>query len=188
MAVLAAIADLATQTGLPAADPRLELALRRATDRFIGECNHRNGNDEPCLFREADDEIYVDGSGGETLLLPAGPIVGIPTVFVDGVVLGGTFQVNRRAAILRRIGGVWPRGLGNILVTYTHGFEESKIPGDISDAVLEHAATLATTMAHIQQEGGLSQSVTNFAAAQVGVTQKWVDTVQRYQLNRGDRA
>lgn len=187
MATLAAIGDLATITGRPAADAHLVLALRRASDRFTGDCLHQNGAGAPCLILEEDDTVDLDGDGSDTLLLPAGPVVGTPTVMVDGSPVTA-FQVNRRAAILRRTGGYWPRGLGNISVTYSHGFAADKVPGDIADAVLEHAATLATTMAHIQQEGGLSQSATNFAAAQVGVTQKWADTVARYQMNRGDRA
>lgn len=186
---LAKIDDLATKTGRAVDDARLILALRRATDRFIGECGHRDGEGNFVLFRVVDDVAYVSGDGGDTLLLPSAPIIGQPSVAIDGgapTAVG--FQTGRRAGILRAVGGYWPAGLENIAVTYTHGYDPAKVPGDIADAVLEHAETLYRAQAHVQQEGALSQSAGYFAAALVGTTQKWADAVARHSLNRGDRA
>lgn len=186
---LASIDDLATKTRRSATDAGLVLALRRATDRFIAECGHRDGDGNYVLFRVVDDVVYVSGTGGDTLLLPSAPVVGQPAVAIDGQGIDApAFQVGRRTGLLRAVGGYWPDGLENIAVTYTHGFLPEKVPGDIADAVLEHAETLFRTAAHVQQEGALSQSVGNFAAAMVGTTQKWADAVERHGLNRGDRA
>lgn len=186
---LARIDDLATKTGRPAADTRLILALRRATDRFIGDCGHRDGNGDFCLFRVVDDVVFVSGDGSDTLRLPSAPVVAVSAVTVGGAALvPADFQIGRRIGVLRRVGGYWPAGLENVEVTYTHGIDPAKVPGDIADAVLEHAETVFRAQAHVQQEAALSQSQGFFAAAMVGTTQKWVDAVNRYSLNRGDNS
>lgn len=170
--------DLAVQTKLPADDSRVKLAIRRASDRFIGEVGH------PVVFVE-DDTIDLDGNGLQVLHLPAAPVVGSPTVTVAGREVTG-FQVSRRHGMLRRTDGAdWPHGFSNIEVTYSHGHKN--IPGDIVDAVLEHAATIATSLAHLQQESAGTNSVSFGSTAMVGVTQKWSDAVQRHRLNTGDR-
>ncbi|MBO0596586.1 mobile element protein [Nesterenkonia sp. E16_7] len=176
--LLADPADLAVHTRLPADSPRLELAVRRASDRFIGEVGHP-------VVRVEDDTVELDGNGRQVLHLPAAPIEGTPTVSIDGDTITD-FQLSLRHGILRRRDGRWPSGLGNIEVTYTHGHRT--IPGDIADAVLEHAATIATSLAHVQQESAGSNSVGFGTQAAVGVTQKWSDTVARHQLNTGDSA
>lgn len=174
--LLADVGDLATHTGLPKDSDRLQLAIRRATDRFIAEIGH------PLLLVE-DDTVELDGTGLPVLHLPAAPVKGRPTVKVNGAEVDD-YQMSRRAGILLRTGGRWPRGLGNIEVTYTHGVEEP--PGDVVDAVLEHAATIATSLAHVQQESAGSNSIGFGTRAVVGVTQKWADTVERHRLNTGD--
>ena len=76
--------------------------------------------------------------------------------------------------------GWFPEGLGNVKVTYDHGWAE--IPGDVQDAVLEHAATLARVLAHLQQNSAGSTQESYGQAAMVGTTAKWADTVARYSL------
>lgn len=174
--LLGSVDDLATHTRLPADSDRLKLAMRRATDRFIGEVGH------PLLLVE-DDTVELDGNGMHILHLPAAPVKGRPTVVVDGEEIDD-FQISRRHGILRRTRGRWPHGLGNVEVTYSHGYKD--VPGDVSDAVLEHAATIATSLAHVQQESAGSNSVGFGTTAAVGVTQKWADAVERYRLNTGD--
>ena len=174
---LAALTDLALLTGLPQSDPRLELALRRASNRFRGQVNH------PVHAVEGD-EITLNGNGTDTLLLPAAPVNGTPTVLVDGVPVAD-FTIDRNSGVLRR-NGCWPDGLGNIRVTYNHGW--ATIPGDIEDAILEQAQIVATTLPHLQQESAGTNSVTYGAQATIGVTQKWTDAVEKYCLGEGDRS
>ena len=189
MADLANIDELATMTRMPATDARLVAALRRASDRFTAACEHRDGDGNYCLLLVTDDEVRVSGRGTDTLLLPSAPVRAVASVRVGGQLLQpAEYQVGSRIGVLRRVNGTWPDGLENIEVTYTHGYPADKVPGDISDAVLEHAATLATSSAHVQQESAMSKSAGYFAAAMVGTTQKWVDAVDRHSLNRGDQA
>lgn len=177
---LAKLADLSTQTRLPVNDPELELALRRASNRFRDAVHHP-------VHRVENETIRLNGRGGQTLHLPARP-VDVHTVEVGGVVLveGTGYEVDADAGILRRLGNYWPDGLGRIKVTYSHGWEE--IPGGIEDAVLEHAATIAMVQAHLQQNSAGSTQESYGAAALIGTTQKWTDAVEKYRLNVGDRS
>lgn len=177
---LATLADLSTKTRIPVNDPDLELALRRASNRFRDDVGHP-------VHRVENETIRRNGNGSQTLLLPARP-VDIHTVEVGGVALveGVDFQVDEDAGILRRVGGWWPDGLGTVKVTYSHGWEE--IPGGIEDAVLEHAATIAMVQAHVQQESAGSTQSSQIAQALVGTTAKWEAAVSKYRLNVGDRS
>lgn len=176
-ALLARPEDLATLTGLPETDARLVLSLRRASDRFYGDTHREN-------ILEATSVHRYNGKGGATLLLRGAPVARVESVTVDGQPLEfpAGYQVDYDAGIIRRRGGVFPAGLGNIEVSYTHGYEE--IPGDIEDAVLEHATTIALVLVHIQQESGGSTSASYAKEATVGTTAKWVEAVARYDLDR----
>lgn len=175
---LAEPAELAILTGMADTDPLLLLALKRASDRFRGEVHH------PVHF-VSDDVEYRNGDGSTRMLVKVAPIVGTPSIKIGGAPITGV-EVDRDSGILGRAAG-WPRGLGNIEVTYSHGYEE--IPGDIVDAVLEQAETQALALG-----GGLSQmtvgsqSASFGAQATVGVTQRWADTVQKYVLGSGERS
>lgn len=168
--------DLATLTGKPASDARLALALRRASNRFYGD-THRDS-----ILISSTQESY-NGDGSPTLLLRGAPVSRVGGVLVNGIPLaeGQDYEVDARAGILARKDGVFPQGLGNVLVDYTHGHAE--IPGDVEDAVLEHAATIAEVMIHIQQETGGSTGASYAKEATVGTTAKWVETVARYDLD-----
>jgi hypothetical protein len=175
---LADVNDLAVLVQLPSTDPRLPLAIRRASDRFRGAVHHP-------VHLVTDDVTYVSGDGSRTLLLPAAPVVGSVAIVVTD--LDGTttldpslYQIGRRNGIITRTDNHgWPVGLENIEVTYTHGYDP--VPGEISDAVLDQAAAIAMTLAHVQQESGGSQS----ASYRTGVNQNWTDMVTKYSL--GDR-
>lgn len=165
---------------MPVNDPDLELALRRASDRFRDAVNHP-------ISRVENDSIRLNGNGTDTVHLPARP-VDVHTVTVGGVVLveDRDYQVDTGAGILRRLGGWWPDGLGTVRVVYSHGWEE--IPGGVQDAVLEHAATVALVQAHIQQNSAGGTQESYGAQALVGTTQKWEDAVAKYSVGRGDKS
>lgn len=172
---LATPQDLATLTKLAADSPILLLALDRASERFRQAVGHP-------VHLVTDDVILVDGNGSDTLVLPAAPATEI-SVKVDGTAVTD-YSASLRAGILRRAAR-WPDGLGNIEVTYTHGYAD--IPGGIRDAVLEQAALSATVPAGIQSEAAGGMSVTWGQTATTGVTQKWSDAVAAYRL-QGDRS
>lgn len=178
---LASATDLATKLGVAETDGKLLLALRRASDRFVGAVHHP-------VVKIEDDTIELDGNGSYSLLLPAAPVIGTPVVVVDGVaVLYKTdYSLSRSKGILRRRGAVWPDDLGNIEVTYSHGYDP--VPGDIQDAVLEQAELQYQLLAGVAQMSLSGESFAFGAQSTVGVTQRWAEAVERYQLNRGDRS
>lgn len=169
--------DLATLCGVPATDAKLTLALRRASARFRGAVKRP-------ISLTTDDQVWLDGDGTNTLLLPSAPIVGTPTVLVAGVAFTD-FSVSPNNGVLRAK-TCWPDDLGNIQVTYTHGWSE--VPEDIADAVLEQAELQYQVLAGISQMTLGPQSFTFGAQATVGVTQRWAECVARYRLYRGDRS
>jgi hypothetical protein len=171
---LASVADLATLTGKPATDPKLVLALKRASARFRGAVGHT-------VSMVTDDVVLLDGDGSGALLLPAAPVVGSPAVEIDGVPVND-YRTSAARGILRRRAG-WPDDLGSVQVTYSHGYET--IPGDIEDAVLEQAELQYKVLAGVQQASLGAQSVTFGVQASVGVTQRWAECVERHQLKGG---
>jgi hypothetical protein len=175
---------------MPANSPKIELAARRATDRFLGEIDRD--------LHQRTETVLLNGTGTRTLLLPGAPVATIALVVVAGAAYAPytdaatagptTYQADLRAGILRAVGGTWPEGLGNIAVTYTHGFAGiDDVPGDIQDAVLEHATTIALVLAHLQQESGGSTAATYGQTALVGTTAKWVQAVEKYKLQAASR-
>lgn len=170
--------DLATKLDVPATDGKLLLALKRASDRFRGAVGHP-------VTKVEGDTIELDGNGSHSLLLPAAPIIGTPVVTVDGAAVSD-FSVSRSRGMLRRRSTVWPDDLGNIEVTYDHGYED--VPGDIADAVLEQAELQFQILAGVAQMSLGSESFAFGAQATVGITQRWADAVATYQIGRGDRS
>lgn len=168
-------------TGLPQSDPRLELALRRASNRFLGETNRLDQG----FLAAPRLETYNDG--GPAILLRGAPVVSVTSVSAGTTVLdaaAGDYTVDTEAGVLR-LGGAWwqaPRTgeLAAVVVDYVAGYE--KVPGDVEDAVLEHAATIAMVMAHLQQESGGNTSQSFGKEAMVGTTAKWVTAVHKYNL------
>lgn len=138
------------------------------------------------VLRVENDVIYLNGRGGDTLHLKAIP-ADVHTVEVGGetLVRDTDYQVDGDAGILRAA-GIWPDGLGNVKVTYSHGYET--VPGDIQDAVLEHATTMVKVFAHLQQNSAGSTQESYQQAALVGTTAKWVECVEKYKINVADRA
>ncbi|MGY4859511.1 hypothetical protein [Cryobacterium sp. AP23] len=171
---LASVADLATLTGKPATDAKLLLALKRASARFRGAVGHP-------VSRVSDDVVLLDGDGSRALLLPAAPVIGTTAVEIDGVPITD-YRTSAARGILRRPAG-WPDDLGNVQVTYSHGYDQ--VPGDIEDAVLEQAELQYKVLAGVQQASLGAQSVTFGVQASVGVTQRWAECVARYQLKDG---
>jgi hypothetical protein len=173
--LLARTEDLKDKLGdaIDASQEDLLQAVRRAGSRFRGETANP-------IHLVSNETVYLDGNGSNRLLLPAAPVVGDVVVKLYGVDISGSVRVQRRAGILKLTSGLFPDDYENVEVTYSHGYAE--IPGDVEDAVLEHAETLVLTRAVIAQEGGGGVQATYTPAALVGLTQKWADTVARYTL------
>lgn len=166
-------------TGLPSSDPRLALAIKRASNRFYGDTNR-----QALLEQDYQERHYLDG--GRTILLRAAPVVSTASVTfqADGgtpyALTAADYRLEPQAGILRLPSSYH----GLVTIDYRAGYAE--IPGDVEDAVLEHAATVAMVMAHLQQEGGGNTQASYGKEAMVGTTAKWTTAVRRYNLQ--DRA
>ncbi|MFF3671692.1 hypothetical protein [Microtetraspora malaysiensis] len=170
--------ELAAMLGVPTDDRRMLAALRDASRRLIGDVRHP-------VALVLGDEVWLDGDGSASLLLPAAPVVAEPLVELDGQALEeGEFDWSEKGILERR--GCWPRRLRCVRVVYDHGYDP--IPGDIQAVVLAQAesAFRSTPGVSSMQVGGMT--VSYGAAAAIGVTQQWADVVAKYTLNRGDRA
>jgi hypothetical protein len=168
---LAEASDLSTLTGASASDPKLLLALKRATNRFIDSIGWN-----PTYVE--DDAITLDGTGSSTLLLPVMRVGRISSVTIAGTSVAD-WTANLGAGILRRKRR-WPDELGAIVVTCSHGWK--LIPGGLSDAILEQAEAQYRSISGIQSYSLGGRSITFGAATTVGVTQKWTDATNRYSL------
>lgn len=172
---LAEATDLATLTNMSASSPKLLLALDRASNRFRAAVGYP-------VHQVEDDTVLLDGDGGAILLLPGRPCSDV-TVKIDGTAVTD-WSASLWIGALRRASG-WPLGLGNIEVTFTHGY--TTIPGPVQDAVLEQAAQQALVPIGVQSETAGPQTITYGPQASIGVTAKWTEAVAAYSLGRGGR-
>lgn len=176
---LADPADLALRTGMPETDPRLLLELRRVSDRFREETGR-------VITPPVTEIVYLSGRGHTALRLPGAPVTGPITVLINGEEVTD-YEVGRASALLRRTGGkVWPDGLENIEVMYTHGWEREDVPRGISDAVLELAEIGLNTTAGIEEVATGNERVrTSRILSSGGSTPAWGNAVAKYGLHRG---
>lgn len=178
MADLPLIGDVDQLTALlgpGASQPSAYQALSRASSRFRGEVRH------PVTLIE-NDEVWLDGTGGRTLLLPAAPVVDVDTVEVDG--RPAVFDWSADGMLVLR-SGCWPDRLRTVRVVYSHGYDP--VPDDIIEAVLTAAQSLYEARPGVSsmQVGGQTVSWSaSMLEASVAVT--WDAVVARYRLNRGD--
>ncbi len=110
------------------------------------------------------DELALDGSGTDCLLLPERPVNAVGTVVVNGVTKGTLdfcnttdgklFATDGTAnwttwsngwSWLRGGSAIWPLGRQNVVVTYDHGFQTdgiTDIPADVRGVALNIAERL----------------------------------------------
>ena len=102
---------------------------------------------------EAEVDVVLDGRGRYRLILPQRPVREVSAVLLDDVAVAETDYVLEREMFLRRVSVPWPVGQGNIVVTYTHGWDVSepdsappddfeRVPSDIRRVALEVAKRL----------------------------------------------
>jgi hypothetical protein len=72
-----------------------------------------------------DDEVTVDGSGGQVLSVPTLNLVSVSTVDEDGVTITSSdLRASRLGLLRKRSGGWWTSAYDAVTVTMTHGFAE----------------------------------------------------------------
>lgn len=106
-----------------------------------------------------DHEISLDGSGGDTLVLPDPPVWDVLSVIVDDEVIDEELWIWDEAAGLleyKESLSVWTRGRKNIDIVYSHGYYldedegEPVLPAEISFVVCQ----LAQRGLFLSQTGG----------------------------------
>lgn len=174
---LADPAELALLVRKPATDPELLLHLRNASRRFRGAVGHR-------VTLVENDEVTLDGTGRESLLLPVWPTTAVASVTLEGELLveGSHYQWSD-SGVLRRLGNrLWPDRLRCLAVVYSHGWAEGEVPEDIAEAVLDKAAAMCAIPIGVQSKAVGGQSVTYGAQQAIGVTDQWTRAVDRHKV------
>ncbi|MEV2274038.1 hypothetical protein AB0I72_00500 [Nocardiopsis sp. NPDC049922] len=176
--LLADPAELAEVLGVPADDPTLVARVRAASRRFLGAVR-------PTSFTPVGGaELWLNGDGSTTLLLPVCPVRAVTTVEVDGLALTSDDFEWSEEGVLRRCSR-WPDRLRSVRVVLDHGY--MAVPEDVQEVVLDQAEAAFNIRKGVQSVSVDGQSVTYGTQSAVGVTQAWADAVARYAL-RGDRA
>jgi hypothetical protein len=169
---LAAPEDLAVLVRKPSTHPQVLLALRRASGRFRDEVGYP-------VTQVVDDTMTRLGDGTDKLFLKGAPVTAVSVSSGGTLIDPSLYTLDAENGILYANGSNWDWRIP-FDITYTHGF--TTIPVGIQDAVLEHATTICLAYAHVQQETALTNNASYAMAATVGTTQKWADTVKRYDL------
>lgn len=121
-----------------------------------------------------EETIVLDGNGRGRLVLPQPPVRTVSDVLVDDDALTITDYELEDHGILRRIGSVWSRGIANIEITYTHGWDIAepddpeyadplfeRVPSDLRSVALALARRkfLAGTAAAVGVGGVIEESI-----------------------------
>lgn len=143
------------------------------------------------LDLQEDEEVLVDGSGTDTILLPELPVVDVSEVSYVSVVPDTLIELEaetdylvdrRNGALVRRSSTTfWSEGRGKYKVTYSHGFET--IPADLRALALTVAARLYE-QGVIKQETVGGYSATFAANDPVGLTRNELNLIAKYRPAR----
>lgn len=169
---LATPEDLGVLVRKPPTDPKIRLALKRASGRFRQDVGYP-------VTQVVDDVLTRLGDGTDTLFLKGAPVTAVSVSSGGEIIPPESYTLDAEAGILYAANACW-NWRTPFTITYTHGYTE--IPEGIQDAVLEHATTIHKAYAHVQQETAGTNNASYMVAATVGVTQKWVDAVAAYRL------
>lgn len=104
-------------------DALIEFLINAVSTQLEGYCQR------PLKAQSFTNEEF-DGTGRNTLLLPAFPVSAITTVTIDDVLVpAAEYKVRKNRGALVRLQGCWPKGIMNIKLSYTGGF--ATIPADL---------------------------------------------------------
>jgi hypothetical protein len=114
------------------------------------------------IFRVDDDVVVLNGRSGGSIYLPQIPVIDVTVLNLDGNALDlvTDFDVDSRLGILTRLplGAFWTRGLSNITVTYSHGWDDP--PPPIRGLCLKWAGKLWQNPTGLKTERTASYSAT----------------------------
>lgn len=92
------------------------------------------------IIEEEHEDLEISGSGTSVLYLPAWPVTELSSVEEDGVELDEgedkDFRLIAPRGILRKLAGVWSKGVLNIVVSMTAGYKLADVPADLQLAAM----------------------------------------------------
>ncbi len=151
MELLATADDLRNYLGVEKVD------IARA-DFLLGAISSEIRKFSGLTFEEhVDDVVRLDGSGTGIVLLPRLPVSDVKTVVEGGAELDQSVYEWNADGILRKPFGYWVQRFRNIVVTYSHGFEE--VPEDIRLLVVRVASRAWTNPTQVTNEGAAGYTV-----------------------------
>ncbi len=122
------------------------------------------------------DEIVLDGTGTDALLLPERPVTGVSAVKIDDSAVTD-FVWSANGLLIRKSANftssvwadclppsIWPVGRRNITVTYDHGYAADDLPRSVRVVALQIAERLLV-QGVAQAENVNGQAITYAAAA-----------------------
>ncbi|KFF31651.1 hypothetical protein [Bifidobacterium bombi] len=167
--ILASADDLAVRIGAKADDKKLLLALRLASDRFVGQSHNP-------IVKVENEEIILDATGVRTIRLPVWPVLAVDRVLLDGAPVPYEWSADG----LLRFPAPLPDKWRALKVTYSHGYDP--IPGDVSDAVLEQAAAIYQVLPGLASYTTGAESRTYSLTMSVGTSAAWSSAVSKYRI------
>lgn len=151
-----------------------ELALASATSviqDYVGQS----------LVYVEEDEITLDGSNTDVLVLPQLPVVEVASVEIDGDELTeDEYEVDFDNGLLILDAGTWGAVKQSIVVVYTHGFED--IPAGIRAVCLQAAGRMFAQAGIAQEQVGATS--VRYGAVGVSLTPEEKQALDRYRLRR----
>lgn len=99
---------------------------------------------EQVLNEVNSDDIVLDGTGTDSLLLPERPVNAVSSVAVDGdaLTVDDDYVLNGDGILFRTFPAKWRRARQNVAVTYDHGYPDDDLPRDLRMVALSIAARL----------------------------------------------
>lgn len=159
-----------------------EFTGQTVTDEFVcaAACDVVRSLTEQDVTLVEDDEIVLDGTATDALLLPQLPVVEVSEVSEDGDEVDAEDYVVNDAGVLLKPGGKWCQGRQNVAITYSHGFaydpdeDVNEIPADLRMVALSIAQRLLrNTDAKSLTLGSYSISFAT-EKADIGTTEKLI--------------
>lgn len=137
-----------------------------------------------------DDEVVLDGSGTDTLLLPEAPVSEVSEVtilrYLDGAISEETPLVDyalRDGILVRTDAATFLRGRLRYAITYTHGYPDAELPRDLRMVALQAAVRLFT-----QANGAVFESLGRYQVRYDGPPLDFTRTEQailrKYRLTK----
>lgn len=163
-------------------DATARLALSIATSAVQEEAETTFGHSQ-------DDEVTLDGSGTDALLLPGLPVLDVSTVEVDSdtespteLVADEDFWIDFDAGLLIRRGDLWPTRRRSVTVTYSHGYEVGEpAPALVKGIVLQVAARIYRNLGVKDESLGFGSYSASFAASGVELTEGERNALRRFR-------